>query len=287
MLDISPVSTPGTVLAECPIWHPAEQRLYWTDIFGQAIHRLDPATGTSERLLMPERINSFGFRSTGGLVAGCWTGFGFIDLAAATVEKLWDLPAEQPGFYLNDGRCDRAGRYWAGTVCEAHDRPGAALYRLDRDGSPDRMADGGLTSNGLAFSPDDRTLYYACSVGGIVWAFDFDLADGIVSNRRVFAELHRPDGAAIDSDGCYWIASFGRGEIHRVTPQGHIDRTITLPTTQVTMCAFGGHGLDTLFVTSGTLRLTEEQGRRQPLAGAVFAITGLGTSGLAEPFFRG
>lgn len=284
---VSVVSTPRATLGECPVWHPEDQRLWWSDIFGQRLHRLDPETGADAPLALPCRLNSFGFRAGGGLVAGTWTGFAFLDPLRVAVAPLWDLPSEQPGFFLNDGRCDPRGRFWAATVCETYDMPGAALYRLDPDGSHHRVVPGLLASNGLAFSPDGRTMYYADSVIGVVWAFDFDLDDGMPTGRRVFAKLHRPDGAAVDADGGYWVASFGAGEVIRFAPDGRLDRRIALPITQTAMCAFGGARLDTLFVTTGTFRLDPDEARRQELAGAVFAITGLGVCGLPEPRFAG
>ena len=231
-------------------------------------------------------MSSFALRADGcGLVAGCWNGFAFLDPAGGTAMRLSDLPTEQPGFFLNDGRCDRSGNFWAGTVCESYDMPGAALFRLAPDGTRRRGAEGLLASNGLAFAPDGRTLYYACSVVGVVWAFDLDPDDGVLTNRRVFARLHRPDGAMVDSNGCNWVASFGAGEVLRFTPDGREDRRIRLPVTQVSACAFGGAAHDTLFVTTGTFRLTEAEAAAQPLAGSVFAVTGLGSTGLPEPRF--
>ncbi len=286
-MDISVVSQARAILGECPIWNPGDGRLWWTDVFGEKLHRLDPGTGDDAVVSLPGRMNSFGFRTGGGLVAGTWTGFGLFDAELAGFTRLSDLRAAQPGFFLNDGRCDRRGRYWAATVCETYDLPGAALFRLDPDGSHRRMADGLLASNGIAFSPDDRTMYYADSVVGVVWAFDFDIDDGVPTRRRLFASMHRPDGAAVDSDGCYWVTSFGKGEVIRFTPAGTEDRRVRLPTTQTAMCAFGGPSLDTLYVTTGTFRLTQDAAARDGLAGSVFAITGLGATGVPEPAFLG
>lgn len=286
-INVEELTRSRAILGECPTWNAGEGVLYWTDVFGQVLHRYAPATGVDSVLPLTERLNSFGFRKDGGLVAGAWKGFGFVDLGSGAVERIWDLPAEQPGFFLNDGKSDRAGRYWAATVCEAYDRPGAGLYRLDPDASYRRVADGAFASNGLAFSPDDRTLYYADSVEGLIWAFDFDLGDGTVANRRIFARCHRPDGATVDTLGRYWVASFGKGEVLCFGPDGRLDRRVQLPTTQTVMCAFGGSRLDTLFVTTGTFRLSDEASRQQTSAGSLFAITGLGAQGIPEPFFLG
>jgi L-arabinonolactonase len=287
MPTIDVASPIRSILGESPVWEPVEQHLYWTDVFGEKIHRLAPSAGHVETTSLPCRVNSFGFREGGGLIAANWTGLASIDLSTRAVDQLWTLPSNQGGFFLNDGRCDRAGRYWAGSVCSTYDLPGARLYCMDPNKTVHEKPLGLLASNGLAFSPDDRTLYYSDSPTGIIWAFDFDLTDGVAINRRVFAKMQRPDGAAVDIDGCYWAASFGHSEIIRFTPDGSIDRRIQLPTSQISMCAFGGENLDTLFVTTGTFRLSLEQAAEQPLAGSLFAITGLNTSGLPEPKFKG
>jgi L-arabinonolactonase len=285
MISVDVVTHPQSILGECPVWSPEEQRLYWTDIFGNRIHRVDPSTGKREDFALPCRVNSFAFRQAGGLVTANWTGLAFIDLAAGSVRQQWSLPDLESGFFLNDGRCDRAGRYWAGSVCSTYNLPGARLYRFDDRGVGEGPL-GLLASNGIVFSPDDRVMYYSDSVTGVVWAFDYDLSDGVATRRRVFAEMTRPDGATVDADGCYWAASFGYGEVIRFAPDGRIDRRVPLPTTQVSMCAFGGQKLDTLFVTTGTFRLTEERMAEQPLAGALFAVTGLGTCGVPEPRYN-
>jgi L-arabinonolactonase len=274
-------------LGECPVWNAREQRLYWTDVHAETINVFDPASGGNKAHKVGSRINSFGFRADGGIVAANWDGLAYVDLQTGAIEQIWRLPQIDGVFFLNDGRCDRAGRYWAGSVCRSYDLPGSRLYCLEPDGTVTAEAEGLLASNGIAFSPDDRVMYYADSRVGIVWAFDFDLESGAVRNRRVFANMLRPDGATVDSDGCYWVASFTGGEVLRFTPAGAIDQRIQFPTTQISMCAFGGPALDTLFVTTGTYRLTPEQAAAQPLAGALFAVTGLGVRGVPEPEFAG
>jgi len=286
-LNVTPILNSRAVLGESPVWRAADRRLYWLDVFGQTLNRLDPLTGINEPTPLSERVNSFAFRSGGGLVAACWKGFGTVDVNSGKVDRFHDLQQTQPGFFLNDGRCDRHGRFWAGSACKALDVRDATLFRLAADRTIAEAAKGSFISNGLAFSPDDKRAYYADTVEGVVWVFDFDLDEGVLSNRREFARCPSPDGAAVDTLGRYWVACFGQSELRCFAPSGDLDREVPLPTSQVSMCAFGGDSLDTLFVTTGTFLLDPLSAKEQPLAGAVFAVTGLGAQGLPEPEFLG
>lgn len=275
---------------ECPLWSAAEDRLYWTDVFGKRLNRLDPMTGVNETWSSDMRINSFALRAEGGLVAGNWDGIALLQLKDDRVEsqQVWTLPDELKGrFFMNDGRCDARGRFWVGSVCETYDSPGSALYCFTAENGMRRECDGMAASNGLAFSPDNRTMYYADSTCAVVWAFDFDLTDGKATNRRVFARLEKPDGAAMDIDGGYWVSTGFGGRIVRIAPNGCIDRSLQMPARYTTMCSFGGPGLDVLYVTTSTRHYPVDELEREICAGAVFAVTGLGTSGLPEPKFAG
>jgi sugar lactone lactonase YvrE len=203
---------------------------------------------------------------------------------------LAEVAHARPGMRFNDGRCDRQGRFWAGTMLMdmgAGARVGR-LYRHDKNGQhPSLQLEDLIVPNGLAFSPDGRTMYLSDSHPTVqtIWAFDYDTATGTPTNRRVFVDMSplpgRPDGAAVDADGCYWICGNDAGLVHRFTPQGRLDRSLAVPVKKPAMCAFGGPKLDTLFVTSirpgGDLS-------DQPLAGGVFALRP-GTQGIAEPSF--
>jgi sugar lactone lactonase YvrE len=190
----------------------------------------------------------------------------------------------RPDMRFNDGRCDRQGRFLAGTMVldMSLAMPLGTLYRLDaRQGSLASVCDALIVSNGLGFSPDGRTMYLSDSHPSrrVVWAFDYDIEAGVPHNRRVFIDMSRhagrPDGAAVDADGCYWICGNDAGLVHRFTPTGKLDRSIAIPVSKPAMCAFGGTRLDTLFVT--TIRKADE-----PLSGALFALDA-GVKGLAEP----
>jgi sugar lactone lactonase YvrE len=281
-------------VGECPVWCPEEGKLYWVDIGRCTINRFDPATGHNEVCQLPEQIGSFALREQGGIVAALRSGFAFLDFATGHLTAICDPEADKPENRFNDGRCDRAGRFWAGTIRDPGDptqRPGA-LYRLGTDLSCSQMVTGVGVSNGLAFSPDGKTMYFADTNRDVqtIWAFDFDLDEGAISNRRVFATTHalpgRPDGACVDADGFYWSANVDGWQLVRFAPDGRVDRTLELPVQKPSMCAFGGEHFAILYITTiGSAGSTPlEPG--QPQAGGLFACEP-GVRGLPEPKFKG
>jgi sugar lactone lactonase YvrE len=239
---------------------------------------------------MPEEVGSFALREQGGLIAALRSGFALIDLERGRIEPLADPEADRPQNRFNDGRCDRQGRFWAGTMNEPRDARSGALYRLDPDRRWQRMADDVMVANGLAFSPDDRVMYWSDSRALTIWAFDLDAASGEIENRRVFARLepHQggPDGAAVDAEGGYWSACYRGSRVMRFRPDGTIERKIRLPVSRVTMCAFGGPDLRTLYITSGCGGMSAAELAREPLAGGIFALA-VDVQGLPEPRFKG
>ena len=278
-------------VGECPRWHPTERALYWVDIYAPALYRFDPATGKIKRWAMPERIGCFAFRKGGGIIAGMQSGIAFVDLGeTVSVRRVFDFEPNNPESRFNDGRCDPQGRFWAGTMVESLDQRVGVLYRFDPDGRCHRMVDALICPNGLGFSPDGRTLYHSDSRQDYVFAWDFDGATGGIRHQRVFLQMDvqegRPDGAAVDAEGGYWICHVGGWRVARYTPEGMIDRIIGVPVQRPTMCAFGGDNLDVLYVTSATHPLSETMLAKQPLAGGVFAIH-VGVRGQSEPFFAG
>jgi sugar lactone lactonase YvrE len=235
------------------------------------------------------------FASDGSVIAGLESGIFALTLRADG--GVGTRMLAQPRFLrsrmrFNDGRCDRQGRFWAGTMhMEVPAAPVGCLYRYDAlDGLAGPFAEKLLTQNGLAWSPAGDRMYLSDSHPNsrTIWAYDYDPHSGTPSGRRVFVDMNqhpgRPDGAAIDVDGCYWICANDAGQIHRFTPQGKLDRSIALPVRKPTMCAFGGDKLETLFVTSIRPSAGADL-EGQPLAGAVFAVRS-GTQGVPEPEFR-
>ena len=276
------------IVGESPRWHEDEQALYWVDIYRPSIERLEPATGARRTWPMPERIGCFSFCEDGRLIAGMQSGIAFVDLATGAVDRVFDLEPDNPEVRFNDGRADRQGRFWVGGMIETMDRETNALYRYDPDGTCRAMVDGLICPNGLAFSPDGKTLYHSDSRRDFIWAWDLDPASGDIADRRVFAANDptegRPDGAAVDAEGYYWICCVGAWRVARYAPDGRIDRVVGVPVQRPTACTFGGPDLGTLYITTATFPLSDEALWKQPLAGAVFALDA-GVRGLPEPRF--
>jgi sugar lactone lactonase YvrE len=288
--DVTCVLPAGAVLGEGAVWDPAEQRLYWVDIKGQAVHRFDPATGHDERWPVAEPVGCLALRERGGLVLALRTGFHFFDPATGRVTPILNPEPERTENRFNDGKTDRQGRFWAGSMHDPETHPTGSLYRLDPDLSCHRLVDGLVCPNALCWSPDSRTMYHADSCLRTVWAYDFDPDAGAIANRRVFVEVPDgeggPDGATVDAAGFVWLAHWGGWRITRYDPTGRVARVVRLPVQQPTCPAFGGPGLDVLYVTSAAAGLSHAERAAQPLAGGLFALDP-GVRGLPEARFRG
>jgi sugar lactone lactonase YvrE len=276
------------LLGECPLWDERAQRLWWVDILAPALKQLDPASGAVTQNPLPEAMGSFAFREAGGLLAAMKSGVYLMDASYSSVEPLAAPEPELPGNRFNDGRCDRDGRFWSGTMMEAMREPAGSLYRIGADRSCARKRTGITVPNSLAWSPDGRTMYFADSPRRTIWAFDYDRASGEPSNERVFVTTQAgfPDGSCVDADGCLWNAEYGGARVVRYTPAGKVDRVIELPVKNPTCCAFGGRNLDMLYITTAAQRLSEAQLEEQPLAGSLLAIRA-GSTGLAESRYAG
>lgn len=287
------------MVGESPVWHAAHEALYWVDIPAQKIIRLHPASGVRTEWVLLERVACLTFGRLGGVLAGLETGLFSVTLPEsgaphepghAQIRKLAAPEFPLPDMRFNDGRCDRQGRFWAGTMLQDTNaaRPVGALFRFDTAGQLSApVVDSLIVQNGLAWSPDGETMYLSDSHTSrrLIWAFDYDTQTGEPRNRRVIADLHhyvgRPDGAAMDADGGYWICANDAGRVLRFTPQGKLDRQIKLPAVKPSMCAFGGRDLDTLFITS----IRPDNGASEH-DGHLFAVRP-GVSGCAETAFGG
>jgi sugar lactone lactonase YvrE len=283
---------------ESPVWSAQEQALYWVDIPAGRLHRWSAADESTQSWKAPQMlacIARYGDDS-GDWIAGMEDGlFRLTPEPDGTLSStpLISVEHAQAGMRFNDGRCDRQGRFWAGTMLldMAAGAPVGALYRYSADQNEPLVAQLSdfIVPNGLAFSPDGTIMYLSDSHPGVqkIWAFDYDIDSGTPHNRRLFIDMNnflgRPDGAAVDADGCYWICGNDAGLIHRFTPAGKLDQSLVVPVKKPTMCAFGGPNLDTLYVTS--IRPGGDISD-QPLAGGVFALRP-GVKGLPEPAFRG
>ena len=280
----------NAILGESPLWSPAEAALYWADINNPTIHRLDPASGARERWPIETEIGSIGLAGPRRMVAGLRTGAHYVDLATGRIEPICD-PEGEGRFNrnrMNDGKIDRAGRFWVGTMNDPGHQPLGTLYRIDKDGAAAPVLGGIRVPNALCWSPDSSVMYFTDSYSHQIWAFDFDLATGAMENKRVFAAIAEetgvPDGATVDADGFVWCAHMFGSRVSRYAPDGSLDRAIALPVPQVTSCAFGGADLETLYITTASLRMDRAALAEQPLAGALFAVDP-GVRGLPEPVF--
>ena len=278
------------VVGESPLWDARTQSLFWVDIPERTICNWNEDGQVFRSWLAPEMVACIALAADGRLVAGMETGIFLLQLKLdghAEAHKLAHVDHADAPMRFNDGRCDRQGRFWAGTMHldMSLGRTSGVVYRFDERGLHAQI-DQMIVPNGMAWSPDGRTMYLSDSHPSVqtIWAFDYDIHDGVASKRRVFVDMRdypgRPDGAAVDEDGCYWICGNDAGLVHRFTPAGRLDRSVALPVKKPAMCSFGGPGLDTLFVTTirpGDASVETEQA----LAGSVFAFNP-GVKGMAE-----
>ncbi len=265
----------GNTLGESVLWDSAGQALWWTDIPARRLYRYDWSTRAIETFAVPERIGSFGLRDgSTGIIAAFESGIALYEPRGGTPQWLARPDAGIPGVRFNDGRVDRQGRFWAGTMVETDPRSNRAnLYCIDRSGRAHRRESGVTISNGICWSPDGTRFYFADSPLRTIYVYDFDPISGEIANRRVFATTPDgafPDGANVDSEGFLWSAHWGAGRVVRYAPDGTIERTIEVPASQPTCVAFGGPALDLLFVTSAREGLNGDALLRHPSAGDVF-----------------
>jgi L-arabinonolactonase len=268
-------------LGESPLWDPDEGVLYRVDSLAPAIHRLDPAAGAGQSWTMPLPVGSIGLGPRGSLIAALADGFHRLDLARGTLSPIWTTTLP-PGTRLNDGKMDRDGRYLCGTMQVEDGAPPGVLYRLSTDGACEVLEHGIGIANATCFSPDGMTLYFTDSRAGAIWAYPYDRAGGPLGERRVLAELHA-DGATVDAEGFIWAALVRSGQLARVAPDGRLDRMIDLPVPHPTCPAFGGAGLDALYITS--ISRSKRIRSEHPEAGRLVVLTGLGVRGLPEARF--
>jgi sugar lactone lactonase YvrE len=277
-------------VGESPLWSVRDNAWYWVDITARTLWRLD-AAGALRSAAADEMVGCIALHRD-GLIAGMATGVFALGFDAPEQARLLAAPdGLDAGMRFNDGRCDRQGRFWAGTMVMdmAAARAEGRLYRYTAtDGLSAPVVDGLLVQNGLAWSPDGRTMYLSDSHPHcqLVWAYDYDTATGTPAGRRPFVDMNlhpgRPDGAAVDTDGCYWTCANDAGLLLRFTPDGRLDRSIPVPMAKPSMCSFGGADLRTLLVTS----ISAGQPADDPWAGAVIALRP-GAQGVAEVPFGG
>ena len=286
-MEVEVVVDAGAHLGESPVWDVRTGRLAWVDILGRRLHRTDPTTGATDSTELPLDIGAIAPRAAGGFIAALQDGFWILD--DGPPRRLATVPEAGPHLRFNDGKCDPAGRFWAGTMAYSEVAGGGSLYRLDPDGRVERVIEGITISNGLAWTADGTTMYYVDSPTQRIDAFACDPATGAIADRRpevvIPADAGSPDGLTIDEEGGLWLALWGGGAVHRYVG-GLLDRVIRVPASRPTSCAFGGPSLDELYITSAWKGLTPAERAAQPLAGAVFRARP-GVRGVPAAAFRG
>jgi sugar lactone lactonase YvrE len=282
---------PLAELGEGPCWDTENGYLYWVDITGQRIHRYDHACQKHEVCTTPSMVGFAVTRTDGGLVAGFRDGVYAFDFTSGAARKIAAPAGMPPDNRFNDGKCDRRGRLWCGTmnVDPGHPKPTGSLYRLDGE-SLTQIERDVFISNGLGWSPDNRTMYYTDTIHQTTWRYEYDIETGTAANRRVFLKTDLldggPDGLCVDSQGRVLTALWAGWGIEIRTPDGKLDGRIGVPVPQVSSCAFGGPDFKTLFITTAKIGMEAAALAEAPLSGAVFAIE-MDVPGLPEVPCRG
>lgn len=278
------------ILGESPFWDAAEGALWWVDIRAPAILAWTPATGECRSWTMLALVGSIVPRRAGGLLVGLQSGFHFFDPRTQALETIAAPETQLSRNRPNDARCDRAGRYWCGTMEDYGENARGTLYRMDADRRLEAIDGPFFVPNSICFTPDGTRMFFTDTRRGDILVYDYDTATGTRANPRVLlaagAAPGRPDGSTVDAEGCLWNARYGGGCVIRVTPDGRLDRIVEVPVSQPTSCSFGGARRDVLYVTTAAQRLTAEQRARQRYAGCVFALHP-GTAGVDDTPFAG
>jgi sugar lactone lactonase YvrE len=274
----------AALLGESPFWHPTERVLYYTDIPGHRLHRFDPVSGALAHWDFDTDVASCAPLVDGRLMLAMRDGLWRFNPATGARTEVAKPPYDPAKERFNDGKCDPQGRFWVGTIYEPREPANAALY-CHTGGQLVKRADGITVSNGLAWSPNGRTMYWSDTKAHTIYAFDFDPVTGGISGKRVFASFPvkqagqplagyggRPDGAAVDAEGCYWSAMFEGQRLLRLSPSGEIVREVRLPVRCATMPCFGGHDLKTLYITTARENRPAAELIEQPFAGCVLAL---------------
>jgi len=271
------------LVGEGPIWDGDVEVLWWVDIMASELYAYDPASGDNRKWDIGQHVGTVVQRASGGLMLALQDGFAAFDPASGALEMLAEPEAHLPGNRFNDGKCDPGGRFWAGSMAYEDQSGQGSVYRLDTDHSVHKMIEDIGISNGLIWSLDAKTMYYTDSLDFAIRAYDFEIETGGISNERIAIEIPKEvgfaDGFTIDEEGMLWVAHYGGSRVRRWNPDSAtVLAEIELPAVGVTACAFGGPGLDQLYITTASFRLSEAEKAQQPHAGGLF---------VAEPGVRG
>ncbi len=298
MVKIECVVDEGIYLGEGPVWDVEDGLLYWVDIKGPHIWSYEPKSKKTNRWVFPKDITSIFRRREGSAIVTLQDGFYFYDLESGALDLIALADADEPLTRLNDAKVDRRGRLIAGGEEEKEEQPLSGLWRLDPDLSVHELEMGIICNNGPCWSPDDKVFYHADSFMQEIYAYDYDIETGGISNKRVFASTKEEpglaDGSTVDEEGYLWNSQVISGQLVRYAPDGSVERRIGMPVKNVTSVNFGGADMDVLYVTSmarvshpAVHDMFAVEAKPQYLAGGLFAVTGLGIRGVPEPRFAG
>ena len=279
------------LVGEGPIWDADANVLWWLDIMASKLYAYDPETGDNREWDVGQHVGTVVQRTAGGLMLALRDGFAAFDPASGALEKLVDPEAHLAGNRFNDGKCDPAGRFWAGTMAYEDQSDQGSVYRMDTDHSVHRMIGDIGISNGIIWSLDAKTMYYTDSLDFAIRAYDYDVETGGISSERVIIsipeEMGFADGFTIDEEGMLWVAHYGGSRVRRWNPEtATVLAEVELPTASITACAFGGPGLDQLYITSASFRMSDAEKAEQPHAGGFF-VADVGVRGVASDKFGG
>ena len=289
--EVQCVSETRSLLGEGPMWSPRDGALYWVDILTPAVHRFDTVKQLDTEVKLGSMVSVAIPKATGGLLLATPGGIVTFDPDTKLLSPICHPESTRPGNRYNDGKCDRMGRLWIGSLDMATAANRGNLFRVDADGSWKKMDTGFTVANGLGWSPDNKLMYFTDSMRRTIYVYDFDLHAGEISNRRALITLDAsdgtPDGLTVDQDGCLWVAIWDAWRVSRFSADGEEMLRIKMPVPRPTSCCFGGENLDTLYVTSASVRLNVEALAAAPQSGSLFAIRTPGIRGLPETIFAG
>lgn len=289
---VEPVLKYQCILGEGPVWDPTNARLLWVDILNGEIHQWFPNNGIHKTFKAEQYIGAVALTNSKEVIAACQKGFYKINLESKVMSPIFNPESQLPNNRFNDGKCDPAGRFLAGTMSMSNVPQAGKLYALEADHSVRVKIDQVTCSNGMAWSADSRTFYYIDTGLREVAAFDYNLKEGSLHNKKVIISIPReegiPDGMTIDRDGMLWVALWNGGKVNRYDPKtGKLLLQIALPVSLVTSCTFGGRDLTDLYITSASTGLNERDLEKQPLAGSLFVIKNCGFQGFPPHLFSG
>jgi sugar lactone lactonase YvrE len=273
VIEVELVLDAGAELAEGPSWLAGRDELLWVDILAGRVHLFDPASGGDRSFEAGQPVGAAVPADDGRLALAARDGFVMLDLRRGLIEPVADVELELSGNRMNDGKCDSAGRFWAGTMATDMRPAAGALYRLDANRRVDRMVDGVGISNGLGWSPDDRLMYYVDSMERRIDVFDFDARSGAIAGRRPLVSVDGPgvpDGMAVDAEGGLWVAVWGAGRVLHLLPDGTAAGAVEVPASRPSSVCFGGPELRDLYITTARQGLRPERRTAEPHAGGIF-----------------